>query len=162
VAPRDLDFRLTEEGKPYLRSGPSFNLSHSGHLVVLAFGHEGRVGVDVEQVRPLRDLGGLARASFAKDEIDALLALPGDEQIPAFFRIWTRKEAMLKALGCGLGGLESISVSLASNAGNMLRRLDRAGEIFANWTVESLRCLPEFEAAVAWDRPVREIISINL
>lgn len=82
-----------QHGKPTVAGGPQFSLTHSGDLVGVAV-HERPVGLDVEQVRSLTDRASLARHACA----------PG-EQVPddaAFFRMWSRKEAALKATGTGL------------------------------------------------------------
>lgn len=154
-------FRIGTEsvaGKPCLPGGPAFNVSHSGDVVLVAMAADGRVGVDVEAVRVIHDLEGVARVSFGADEVDALLQYTtGPARVAAFFRGWARKEAMLKGLGHGLGSLDRISISLAEGDGNALTRLDVAGETLAEWTVRTIQTTPLHEAAFAWDRPVREI-----
>ncbi len=78
-------------GKPALAGGgPGFSFSHAGEVVGVAVLDGGRVGLDVEPVRPLPDLDAMARHVGAPAE-------PA-----AFFRAWTRKEALLKATGEGL------------------------------------------------------------
>lgn len=106
TGPRDLRFRYGRHGKPYLPGGPSFNVSHSADAVVVAVADKGRVGVDVERVRPVQRMAGVAARKFAPAE-QAWFAAAGtgadaDERNVAFFRIWTRKEAFAKALGRGL------------------------------------------------------------
>lgn len=91
-------------GKPFLADGPPFNLSHSAEAGLLAVGGEREVGVDLERIRPLEDLAALAASALAPAEQAAWRAGGGDG--PAFLRIWTRKEAALKALGVGLAGAE--------------------------------------------------------
>jgi 4'-phosphopantetheinyl transferase len=82
-----------QHGKPTLPGGPGFSLTHAGDLVGVAV-HDGPVGLDVEQVRPLSDLAALAAhaCSPAETVTDPM----------AFFTLWTRKEALLKATGDGL------------------------------------------------------------
>jgi 4'-phosphopantetheinyl transferase len=82
-----------QHGKPALPGGPGFSFTHAGDLVGLAV-HDGPVGLDVEQERPLPDLAAMAGHACSPAESVA------DE--PAFFRLWTRKEALLKATGEGL------------------------------------------------------------
>lgn len=83
-----------QHGKPRLAGGgPAFSLTHAGELVGVAL-HDGPVGVDVERVRPLTDLAAMAAHACAPTE-----AAP---DAAAFFRLWTRKEAVLKATGHGL------------------------------------------------------------
>ena len=107
AAPAALRFTAGPHGKPELEQGvaagaPRFNLAHSGRLVLLAFA-ACDVGVDVEQLRDDVEIEGLARRFFAPEEIAAIhRATRGVRQVETFFRIWTRKEAFLKAMGTGL------------------------------------------------------------
>ena len=92
-------------GKPVLppESPPwEFNLSHSGDWLLLALAWRRRVGIDGEA---WRDLGyaTLAERAFAPEERAALAAAPAAERAATFFAVWTRKEALLKARGLGLG-----------------------------------------------------------
>ena len=113
--PGALLFCVNAYGKPAVAGQPDFffNGSHSGDLGLLAVAVGQEIGVDIEAVRPSNDLPDLARRFFAPDEAAALLALSPPGQIPAFFAAWTRKEAVIKALGCGLHlPLDQFSVSL--------------------------------------------------
>ncbi|MBM3984222.1 MAG: 4'-phosphopantetheinyl transferase superfamily protein [Planctomycetes bacterium] len=94
-------------GKPRLAGPPparatDFNLSHSGELALLAVASGVEVGVDVEQVQPLHDLGPLVRRVMSPAEAQALLDLPAGRRVEEWYRAWTRKEAVLKATGRGL------------------------------------------------------------
>ena len=93
----DAQIAKTVLGKPYLAQYPGvqFNLSHSGPWGVCALSGA-PVGVDVELVRPLRQ--NVARRFFTAGEQAYLEQCPERE----FFRLWTRKESFIKALGKGL------------------------------------------------------------
>lgn len=86
------------DGAPHL----GFNLSHSRSacLVGVMRGHE--VGVDLEDRRRLPDLGELMRAHLTRREQAAALATAAGARDDLFLRLWTRKEAVLKAAGAGL------------------------------------------------------------
>jgi 4'-phosphopantetheinyl transferase len=85
-------------GKPVLPGGPGFSLTHGGDLVGVAVRPDGPVGLDVEQVRDVADLPALAAHVHSPVE----LARAPTPDPTAFFRTWTRKEALLKATGDGL------------------------------------------------------------
>jgi 4'-phosphopantetheinyl transferase len=109
-----LRFERARHGKPYL-VGHSirFNLSHSGDLALIAVARDREVGVDVEAIRPERDVVGIARHFFAPGESEALSAEPPRRRAAAFYRCWTRKEAYMKACGLGLAlRPDSFDVSL--------------------------------------------------
>lgn len=111
--PQALVFGEERTGKPRLE-GPasqiavsdrvlSFNLSHSGDHLVAGLALGGCLGVDVELHRPLPELEGVAARVFSEAERAALRRYPdGEPRLAAFYRGWTRKEALLKALGGGL------------------------------------------------------------
>lgn len=155
-------FTTSGLGKPLLEDGPSFSISHSGDYVLVALAAEGRLGADVEAIRPLRNLPSLARTSFGADEYEHVMGLPEAERLLPFFRTWTRKEAILKALGCGLSGLSNISVSAEPDVENALLRLDDPDERIDEWTIRPLAIGPDAEAAVAWDRPLDAVEELTL
>lgn len=113
VAPKSLEFAYGEHGKPELKpsSEVHFNLSHSDQRAIVAVTREAAVGVDVERNNPERGRAEIARRFFAEREIVELNALTGEAYTRAFFHCWTRKEAVLKAVGTGIaGGLSSFAV----------------------------------------------------
>jgi 4'-phosphopantetheinyl transferase len=103
----DVPLALGEKGKPHLADRADsarldFNLSHSGDLWLLALVAAGPVGVDIEVPRDETDWDALTERYFSDAERAAFAALPAEERRTAFFRIWTQKEALLKAHGSGL------------------------------------------------------------
>jgi 4'-phosphopantetheinyl transferase len=115
--PRALVFVKNAFGKPSLSREPSlqFSLSHSGDQALLAVSDTLSVGADIECVRALDHLD-LAKRYFRTNEVAAIESLPHrNEQVQAFYRIWTLKEAVVKALGKGLSiPLESFEVSITT------------------------------------------------
>lgn len=108
VRPEELRFRAGVYGKPALESHrgremPAFNVSHSHGLALYAIAAPGRrVGIDVEYIRRRVNWLGIAERQFAPGEAAFITGVPEDDRVHAFFRIWTRKEAYLKATGKGL------------------------------------------------------------
>lgn len=91
-------------GKPRLAGalGCHFNLSHSEDWALLGISQATEIGVDIEVLRPVDDMPGLARAHFTDAEFQQVMALAPAFRDEAFLRVWTRKEACLKAIGTGL------------------------------------------------------------
>jgi 4'-phosphopantetheinyl transferase len=115
VPPTALHFRYGPQGKPDLAgvgTGIGFNISHSGDWVLCAVAPARHVGVDVETLRhDLRaaELDGVLTA----DEREVLAKTPPAERAAAGLRIWTRKEAVVKAMGVGLShALDRLNVGL--------------------------------------------------
>jgi 4'-phosphopantetheinyl transferase len=105
VAPASLVLVEGPQGKPEVSNGPFFSLSHSGDLALCAVSPARRIGVDVEQLRPVAGAEQIARRWFTVSELEAYLEARAAQPDQAFLRVWTRKEAYLKALGTGLAGL---------------------------------------------------------
>jgi 4'-phosphopantetheinyl transferase len=116
--PRALVFVQDAFGKPTLSGEPStqFSLSHSEDGALLAVSDTLSVGADIECVRALDHLD-LANQYFRRNEVAEIESLPHrNEQVQAFYRIWTLKEAVVKALGKGLSiPLESFEVSISTS-----------------------------------------------
>ena len=104
-APAGLALQVTPQGKPFLPGGPPFSLSRSGGVALLGVGRDRELGVDLERVREIPEAAGIAARLFGERERAAWRAAGGDRG-EAFLRIWTRKEALLKALGLGLAGAQ--------------------------------------------------------
>ncbi|MES2695949.1 MAG: 4'-phosphopantetheinyl transferase superfamily protein [Verrucomicrobiota bacterium] len=108
-APRDLVFAYGPKGKPALATANDeappvfFNVAHSEERALFAFSKTGDVGVDVEQIRDLPDIEEVAASAFSPSELQLLKDCPADRKQAEFFRAWVRQEAILKALGAGLG-----------------------------------------------------------
>ncbi len=98
--PEELEIDIGEHGKPYFCncSELHFNLSHAGAWVLAAFAGV-PVGVDVEIIRPM-DLN-VATIVFSEQERSILSALTPEKQLSYFYRLWTLKESLVKALGKG-------------------------------------------------------------
>ena len=104
-APAALSFANVESDKPVLTDFPQlhFNLSHAGDRGLIAITSSFEIGVDIELQRQLTDRPAMVRRYFSMAEQQQLAHLPDTEQDAAFFRLWTRKEAVIKANGLGLG-----------------------------------------------------------
>jgi 4'-phosphopantetheinyl transferase len=145
-------FGYTEHGKPFLQgagSEPSFqfNLSHSGDYTLYAFALERDVGIDVERVRVLQDFESIAVQVFACAERELIACTPRDDRVATFFRLWSRKEAYVKAVGHGL----SIPLNEVSVVTSWIDTPDGEGSMHEHprWYVQDLHCAPSYAAALA-------------
>jgi 4'-phosphopantetheinyl transferase len=103
-APEKLVIEKTAFGKPYLAEHPElvFNLSHSANDYIIGVGKNCSIGVDIEHYNPRANFSGLVSKCFADEEIQYWNSLPEDQKKRAFYSLWTRKEAFVKAVGRGL------------------------------------------------------------
>ena len=161
ATPAALRFTTGPHGKPALGSGfasaaaPAFNVAHSGRLVLLAFAMFD-VGIDVEEVRAGVEVEDLARRFFAPEEAAALHATSQAGRVEAFFRIWTRKEAFLKAYGTGLSApLDAFSTT--TRAGAPRHEVD--GQVDgAHWYLHDLAPAAGYAGAVVTMEPARVVL----
>ncbi len=141
--PESLVYREAEGGKPELAlqgSDPPlrFNLSHSKSIALLAITLNSEVGVDVEDIRPIeRDV---AKRFFSPAELASMAALDSEEEwLNAFYRCWTRKEAILKVEGLGLRiPLGSFDVSVRKDEPAALLAARQEAKLTAHWRLQHL------------------------
>jgi 4'-phosphopantetheinyl transferase len=116
IAATDIRFRLGSHGKPYLADGCLlFNASDSGDFVAVALA-EAEVGVDIELKRSIPRRDRLAHRICTVRELEQLERAPEDERDERLLRLWTCKEAALKAVGTGLpGGVRNVDVEIPAD-----------------------------------------------
>lgn len=151
VPPQDITFGEGPFGKPYIAAPETslrFNLTHSDALGGVVLSHSADVGIDIERIRTL-DGTGLETALSAHEQ-SALAALDGCERRDAFFRCWTRKEAVLKAHGCGLAvPLESFDVPVGLEPETIVRLSASGADEVKSWRIVSFVPAPGYAGAVA-------------
>ncbi|WP_427307414.1 4'-phosphopantetheinyl transferase family protein [Cupriavidus sp. H39] len=154
--PEALRFAVSAFGKPVLQwppAGLAFSVSHTDGIALLAFGRDCRLGVDVERRAGGLDAPGLGRGVFSAVEARTL-ARARPDSTDTLLRLWTRKEALLKALGMGLSGDPT-----AYTTGNDRQRgaghwrASHHGTAISGWTCLDLDAGPAFRAALAVSLP---------
>ncbi|HSM54600.1 MAG TPA: 4'-phosphopantetheinyl transferase superfamily protein [Candidatus Sulfomarinibacteraceae bacterium] len=154
--PRPIRFRYGPQGKPALdhqdKAGEvahiQFNVAHSADLALIAVTRDRRVGVDLEQRRPLSDAVQIAHRFFSPLEVAAVEAATGEQQLALFFQIWSRKEAFIKATGQGLSQpLADFDVVDPAGAPTPFVRLSPI-ILTPRWRILDLHPHPDFAAAV--------------
>ncbi len=115
------DWDVGPHGQPLLRHGPRFNLSRRGGWVAIVLGvNDQSVGIDIEIHRAIDDAEALAQQHFTLTERAELAAAPALGQSRCFLRGWTRKEAVVKALGSGLSiATATFQTGLCNAAANL-------------------------------------------
>ncbi|CAJ0929134.1 unnamed protein product, partial [Mesorhabditis belari] len=106
-----VDIQRTKRGKPFVNSPSTsqrFNISHQGDYVVLASDSQYEIGIDVMKIDEREDATAdehrqKMQRLFTQGEHSYMASRSGEfERWKAFYRIWTLKEAFLKATGEGL------------------------------------------------------------
>ncbi len=171
--PVRLEFATTQRGKPNL-AGPAqhhlgFNLSHTAGLAVCAVSRGRPLGIDVERLRPEIDTELVGEVALTQSERQRLRVLPRAQRKSAFFRLWVRKEALVKAIGLGLS-IPPASLEVA-NAGEQpgVAAPSRTVRVpqWGDWRLTDIAppgallsqrscCAPRYVAALAtWDPDTR-------
>lgn len=132
IPPSVVEIGYDNMGKPSVKSGRGkmfFNLSHSAGVSVLAFDRDHEIGVDVEQIVSDFEYLPVVDRFFNGEEKKNLLT-PKSGGIMEFYRIWTRKEALLKAIGTGIGTDLAISVTGPVSSGFQLNTVQWSEQYF--------------------------------
>jgi 4'-phosphopantetheinyl transferase len=154
-------FRVDGFGKPELEPPVGtpplrFNLTHTRGLVACALVNGWDIGIDAEQMDASRPLFELAEHYFAEAEVAQLRAAAGALGTPAFYRFWTLKEAIIKAIGEGLSlPLKRFAFTLAPLS------LAIDGDDAREWHVEECPALPEHAMAIALRRPPETSVAVS-
>lgn len=157
----ELAFEEGEHGKPAARVGRSpasisFNVSHSGRHGLIALAGRGRLGVDVEQRNTRRDLDMLIDEALTAEEKSRLAGVDANRRRQLFFRIWTMKEALIKALGKGFSlHVSELEIPLPFCNGQRLGEFRFPHMPGVLWRLENLGNR-EFAAAIAHEYPRRK------
>lgn len=97
-------FKKNIYGKPSLICNSIFfNISHTYNKSIIALTSECEIGIDIEYVNNNFNIDEIINYSLAPPEKEKLLLLPIKARIKEFLSLWTRKEALLKAMGIGIG-----------------------------------------------------------
>ena len=148
-------------GKPALQDEPSlrFNLSHSEDQVLYAFAYHQEVGIDIEQIRPLGDIDGLAHHVFSAQEQAVLQHLCPPEKEASFYACWTRKEAFIKALGMGFSmPLDSFDVTVRHDEAPLLLQVRERPEDVTRWTFYQLPIDGPYAATLAIEGHINAVV----
>jgi 4'-phosphopantetheinyl transferase len=150
-----LSFEYGLKGKPILaapwrRSKIEYNVSHSHELALCAVALDRELGIDLEQLRTPYDFEGIASQFFAAEEVAVLNSLSEQSRLAAFFACWTRKEAILKAVGAGLSiPLNQVVVSVAPQEPAALLRFETESGDSHKWWMQNLEPSPGYIGAIA-------------
>jgi 4'-phosphopantetheinyl transferase len=155
VPPSRLSLQHGVHGKPLLEGGPAFNLSHSGSLALVALVEQAdaELGIDLEVLANRVPAPEEILHVFSPREQSAVMATPELSRGLAMLRCWTRKEALLKAAGCGLDeDTRSFTVSVCDDAVLLASSHPRLAE--GDWTLAALEVPHQWTGAIAMRGPM--------
>lgn len=143
-----------EHGKPLAEGSgyPFFNISHAGPLLALAFARDAEMGVDIESRARVTASSELAARFFTASEAAHLARLDQALRAESFLRLWTCKEAVLKAMGQGLSfGLDRVAFELDEKAWpHALMHVVEAKGCVDDWQLRHFNVDDEHVGSLAW------------
>ncbi|MGY6277172.1 4'-phosphopantetheinyl transferase family protein [Methylomonas sp. MgM2] len=147
-----LRFDIGEYGKPGLSCGSlHFNLSHTADHLVIAVANFPDIGVDIEAISPRKSLDALARRVFSEREFNQWRLLSDEQRLTGFYRLWTKKEAFVKAVGRGIAlGMDLCEFELPPD-GQLISIPAEFGAA-SDWRVNELALSPLLSAALVTRR----------
>ncbi|WP_239149548.1 4'-phosphopantetheinyl transferase superfamily protein [Streptomyces sp. SID12501] len=127
----------------------AISLSRTAGWGVFVVGAGLGIGVDAEALRPVREtlFAGSVLTAAERRHLDA--RSPGPARHAAFHRVWTRKEAVVKAVGVGLVGTELDQLETRPDQDGPLRVTHHGIGRPTEWTVEDLRLSDHLAVALA-------------
>lgn len=169
IPPGDVVIEQDGNHKPVLggcqaRSGLCFSASRSAQMAMFGFARRREVGVDIERVREDADYRELAAHVMSPAEQRHFAATPEPQQAGLFLACWTRKEALLKAMGDGLSRPpSSVTVPLEpGREGGGVLCVDGDDRHPGRWVLGLVRTPPEYLSAVVAERIAGDVPSIRL
>jgi 4'-phosphopantetheinyl transferase len=154
IGPALVPISYEPTGKPVLDASCGadlhFNVSHSESIAVFGVTRNRRIGVDVELGhRRIPNAEGIVERFFTERERQRFFSLPESERMSAFFRAWTRKEAVLKAVGQGVQSLDHCEVTFAPGEPEAVLRMGNDCDCGAKWLLRTWHPNANYVAAVA-------------
>ena len=158
VAPTEIIMSRNSFGKPQINKSPGnhaigFNISHSHGFVVAACSHGRNVGVDVEYLNPQLPVEDIIPSLFSPDEAASFRDVADRDRSKYVLRLWTMKEAYVKAMGTGMHEpFKNITFSFDSDGVPAL--VDAVNDHdLSRWTVTQLRFGDNYLGALVFDSP---------
>lgn len=158
-SPSALNFPIGGDGKLELRrnscgSAIYFNLSHSGDMALYGITLDCPIGLDVEYIRPIPRDERAAIGYFSQSGADTMGSLPRECQSRHFFDLWTRKEALLKAMGGGRENGRAIREAFLLESRSEYFTCEPVPRKSPNeWSLRSFSPASGYIAAVAFQKP---------
>ncbi len=160
--PEALEFSYNANGKPCLSEGdalPAFNIAHSETHALYAICANCHIGVDIERIRPFDRYLDIAQGHFAPQEYSQITSAPHGERGELFFRYWTLKEAVVKAIGVNLDRLRDFQLRVFDDGAADVQFLHACVCSDMRWYLRWFYPAKDFAGALATTGCVRRVIA---
>ena len=162
--PKSVHFQYGPYGKPSLgnahgRCDIRFNVSKSDELALVAVANSRDVGIDVERIRTVSDGKQIVQRYFSAEEQREFESLPASQQNLAFLHLWTRKEAVLKAMGTGLSmKLDQLTVTASPHGPVRVVTIDGGKHAKTQWQIARIELTEQYVGALASQGDPHEVL----
>lgn len=135
----NIKFSYNDYGKPIISKRNNqvtvnFNISHSVEMGIIAITKTELVGIDIEKIINLDDIDNIINLCFSDYEISMISELNTYDKLKMFYKIWTGKEAFIKAIGMGFSfNVKNISLSFNDDLGLSLKSVNKFPQNICDW-----------------------------
>ena len=129
------EWRYNEHGKPYIENGPYFSISHCKEGIAVAIDDK-PIGIDIEAIRHANE--ELIERTINEEEKSKVESQKSKEERDRMFtRLWTQKEAIVKAEGTGIMSFEQLQGIRNQDSGVRIQTIEKEKYIYsiALWTI---------------------------
>lgn len=151
---------IDTNGKPILENHElEFNISHSENVVLIAVSRSSQIGIDIEKISTTLELDSY-RAIFHESELKKFNQIFERKDSTEFFKIWTHKEAISKALGIGLS-LNFNELALCNRETSLC--IEHISNCFPQeWSLHTLNPYDDYVGAIASPKPKLNILGFTM
>ena len=152
--PVGVKFSYNDYGKPFIANDNSklqFNISHSDEVAVFAFSRYNEIGIDIEKIKDIQDMDGVINICFTDYEKNWYKARR-DSNAELFYKVWTAKEAFIKAIGRGFSyNPKNIELTYKSDKQLLISRVISNEFAERNYTIKLIEIQPGYVVSVVYD-----------
>jgi 4'-phosphopantetheinyl transferase len=161
VAPAHVRFAVTTFGKPVLSIAGGeqlrFNITHAGDAAAVAFSTGSEVGVDIEKVRAEAKIIDIIDYTFTEEEKAFLYGADEKKRVDWFFSLWSKKEALIKAVG-GSMAIDADRTSVLSTPDNTGWSTAALQNKSTDWYLYEFTPFPGYSGALCTDANRPELL----
>lgn len=168
ISPKTINLKYSSYGKPFIdplqnKNQLYFNISHTRQHILYAFTKNTEIGIDIEYLKSDIDYQSVAKNVFSTYEYQTITKAPLEKQCVLFYKIWTSKEAFLKAIGLGLSyPLSDFDVCVAENQTIKIRDIKYSSKEAKQWMLYSLTPCEGYISTVATKQKINRIVIYNI
>jgi 4'-phosphopantetheinyl transferase len=161
--PQNIEFIHNDYGKPFLKNNDIyFNMSHSHDMVSYVISSNYMVGVDIEIHNENINVQSFADLVLTLAEVQYLSKLEPQEKLKLFFKLWTKKESLIKANGQGLSyPINTIEAISLPSGGNILLTNEK-NKLSKEWYCYELVTPENYSGAIAIESKITEIVYLEM